>query len=71
MDAEQRNGLEKTHEAGGKLFKIPGLICLAGVLAGSYAFWFILVPVLAVAAYTVVYSYVLYQGEVKKSAKPD
>ena len=62
---------KKTHEAGGKLFKIAGLLCLAGVLAGSYAFWFVLVPVLAVAAYTVVYSYILYQGEVKKSGRPD
>ena len=59
----------KTHEAGGKLFKIAGLICLAGVLAGSSALWFILVPVLAVAAYTVVYSYVLYRDEMKKSGR--
>ena len=58
---------KKTHETGGKLFKIAGIVCLAGVLAGRYALWFILVPVLAVAAYTVVYSYVLYQDEERRS----
>jgi len=61
---------KKTHEAGGKLFKIAGLICLAGVLAGRYALWFVLVPVLAVAVSTVVYSYVLFQDEERKSGKP-
>ena len=62
---------KKTHETGGKLFKIAGIVCLAGVLAGRYALWFVLVPVLAVAAFTVVYSYVLYQDEMKKSGRPD
>ena len=56
---------KKTHEVGGKLFKIAGVICFAGVFAGAYALWFILVPALAVAAYTVVYSYVEFQKEVK------
>jgi len=32
---------------------------------GSYALWFILVPALTVAVYTVVYSYVAYQNELK------
>lgn len=54
---------KKTHERGGKLFKVAGIISLAGVFFEDYAFWFILVPVIAVAVYTIVYSYVEYQEE--------
>jgi len=56
---------KKTHELGGKLFKIAGIISFFGVLAGEFAMWFILVPVLAVALYTVLYSYFEFQKEVK------
>lgn len=56
---------KKTHELGGKLFKIAGIISFIGVLAGEYAMWFILVPILAVAVYTVAYSYFEYQKEFK------
>jgi uncharacterized membrane protein len=56
---------KKTHELGGKLFKIAGIISFVGVLAKEYAMWFILVPVLAVAVYTVMYSYFEYQKEIK------
>jgi len=56
---------KKTHEVGGKLFKVAGIIAFAGVLAGEYAMWFIIVPVLAVAVYTIAYSYFEYQKEVK------
>jgi uncharacterized membrane protein len=38
-------------------------------LAGEYAMWFILVPVLAVAAYTVAYSYFEYQKELKNQTR--
>src|SRR5665647_1367719 len=56
---------KKTHEIGGKLFKIAGIISFFGVLAGAYAFLFILVPVLIVAVFTVAYSYFEYQKEIK------
>ena len=56
---------KKTHERGGKLFKCAGLVSFFGVIAGSYALWFILMPALTVAVYTVVYSYVAYQKELK------
>jgi uncharacterized membrane protein len=56
---------KKTHAIGGKLFKCAGIASFIGVLAGSYAIWFILVPVLAVAVFTVAYSYVAYQNELK------
>ncbi|HUT39285.1 MAG TPA: DUF1648 domain-containing protein [Methanoregula sp.] len=55
---------KKTHELGGKLFKIAGVISCAGIVAGAYALWFILVPVLAVTVCTVVYSYLEFQKEV-------
>jgi len=54
---------KKTHELGGKLFKIAGVISCAGIVAGAYALWFVLVPALAVAVYTVVYSYIEFQKE--------
>jgi uncharacterized membrane protein len=54
---------KKTHELGGKLFKIAGVISCSGIFAGVYALWFVLVPALAVAVITVVYSYYEYQKE--------
>ncbi len=56
---------KKTHERGGKLFKYAGIVSFIGAFAGSYAIWFMLVPVLTVVVYTVVYSYVAYQNELK------
>jgi len=56
---------KKTHETGGKLFKIAGVVSLLGVFAGPYTFAFILVPAIAVAVFTVVYSYVAYRNEMK------
>lgn len=57
---------KKTHEIGGKLFMIAGVISFAGVLAGEYALWFILIPILAVAVFTVIYSYFEFQKEIKR-----
>ena len=54
---------KKTHEVGGKLFKLAGVISFIGVFAGEYAFLFILIPVLIVAVFTVAYSYFEYQKE--------
>lgn len=48
----------KTHKIGGKLFKAAGAVAFLGVLLPAYALLFIIVPVIAVALYTVVYSYV-------------
>jgi uncharacterized membrane protein len=56
---------KKTHETGGKLFRIAGVVSILGVFAGPYTFAFILVPAIAVAVYTVVYSYIAYQNEMK------
>ncbi len=51
---------EKTHKVGGKLFKIAGIITAVGVFFDN-ALFFALVPVLVVAVYTVIYSYLEYQ----------
>ncbi len=56
---------DKTHKIGGKLFKIAGIIALLGVFFQNYAFFFIIIPVIAVSAYTIIYSYVEYQREMK------
>jgi uncharacterized membrane protein len=54
---------KKTHQKGAVLFKLAGVVSMAGVLAGTYAYLFILVPVLAVAISTVVYSYTEFRKE--------
>jgi len=54
---------KKTHERGGTLFKLAGVVSMIGAVAGIYAWLFIIVPALAVAAYTVVYSYVEFRKE--------
>ncbi len=56
---------EKTHKIGGKLFKIAGLIAILGIFFPNYSFYFILVPALLVAVYTIAYSYFEYQKETK------
>ena len=56
---------DKTHRMGGKLFKIAGVISIVGILFQSYAVYFVLVPAILVAVYTVVYSYVEYKKEMK------
>jgi len=56
---------EKTHKIGGKLFKIAGVIAFIGVFFQRYVLFFILVPIILVAAYTIVYSYFEYQKETR------
>lgn len=56
---------EKTHKIGAKLFKIAGVIALAGIFFQRYALFFILVPAISVAIYTIIYSYLEYQKERK------
>ena len=60
---------KKTHELGGKLFKIAGIISCLGIFAGEYALWFVLIPTLSVAVITVSYSYYAYQKELKNGEK--
>ena len=54
---------KKTHQRGATLFKLAGVVSMIGILAGIYAWLFILIPVIAVALYTVVYSYIEFRKE--------
>jgi uncharacterized membrane protein len=56
---------DETHRIGGKLFIASGVLALLGAFFPDYAFWFIMVPVLGTALFTVVYSYILFQREPK------
>ncbi len=56
---------DKTHKIGGKLFKITGVVALFGIFFQKYTLFFILAPVILVVAYTIIYSYVDYQREMK------
>ncbi|WP_434521024.1 SdpI family protein [Halorubrum sp. AS12] len=51
---------DRTHALGARLFKLSAAIAVVGLLFGRYAVYFLVGPVLATAAVTVVYSYVLY-----------
>jgi uncharacterized membrane protein len=53
----------KTHALGGTLFKIAAFVALVGLVFPAYTFWFVVVPVIAFAVWTIVYSYVEYQRE--------
>jgi uncharacterized membrane protein len=53
----------KTHRLGAKLFKLAGAASLIGIFAGTYAFLFILIPVIAVSLVTVIYSYTEFRKE--------
>jgi uncharacterized membrane protein len=53
----------KTHDLGGNLFKLAGFVSMFGVLAGVYAWLFVLVPVIAAALVTVVFSYTEFRKE--------
>jgi uncharacterized membrane protein len=57
---------KKTHERGGTLFKLAGVVSMTGAIAGVYSWLFIIVPVIAVTVYTVVFSYVEFKREQDK-----
>jgi len=59
------NVWDKTHKIGGKLFKVAGVVAFLGIFFQRYILFFILVPVILVAAYTIIYSYFEYQKEMK------
>lgn len=57
---------DETHRIGSVLFMISGVLALVGsVFGGIIAFWFLFVPIIGSTITTLVYSYVLYQREVK------
>lgn len=56
---------DRAHRIGGKLFKIAGVVAFVGIFFQNYALFFVLIPVILVAAFTIVYSYFEYQKETK------
>ena len=56
---------DETHRVGGRLFKIAGAISIVGVFFRNYAVFFVLIPAILVAVYTVVYSYFEYKKEME------
>jgi uncharacterized membrane protein len=55
----------KTNRMGGKLFRLAGITAIFGSFFTGFAVIFVIVPALFVAGFTVVYSYVEYQKELK------
>jgi uncharacterized membrane protein len=57
---------DETHRLGSVLFMISGGLAFIGSLFGGVtAMWFVFVPILGSTLITLVYSYVLYQREIK------
>lgn len=57
---------DETHRLGSILFMVSGVLALiGGIFGGMTAFWFLFVPIIGSTLITLVYSYVLYQREVK------
>jgi uncharacterized membrane protein len=54
---------EEVHKTGGILFRVSGLLCLLSVVWPQCAVWFIMIPVLFSAVFSVVQSYVVYHRE--------
>lgn len=52
---------EDTHRIGGRLFKFAGLVAMLGILFPAYSLYFVVVPVILVALYTVLFSYIKYR----------
>jgi len=57
---------ERTHKLGATLFMLSGVLALiGGFIGGEIAFWLIMVPLFGSTIFLLVYSYVIYQKEVK------
>ena len=56
----------ETHRVGAVLFMISGALAfLGGLVGGSTAFWLMFAPLIGSTLFLLVYSYVLYQREIK------
>jgi len=57
---------DKTHQLGSILFMVSGAFAiLGGFFGGMTAIWLMFVPLIGSSLFLVVYSYVLYRGEMK------
>jgi len=55
---------DKTHKIGGKLFKLAGVVALLGIVFPRHAIFFVIIPVISIAVYTLIYSYFEYQRKI-------
>ncbi len=55
----------KTHDIGGNLFMIFGVVCLLGLFVPRYAMWIVLAPLLSIAIFLFIYSYILFKKQKK------
>lgn len=53
----------KTHELGGKMFKVGSIITLLGIAYPVYAIWFVLTPIILVSIFLTIYSYFLFKDK--------
>ncbi len=56
---------DETHRIGGLLFKISGGLALIGAFFPAYAFWFLFIPLIGTALFSVIYSYIVFRREAK------
>ncbi len=56
---------ERTHRITGTLFKLSGIVVLAGVFFPAYQGYLVIVTIVVTPLYGVMYSYFLYQSEQK------
>ena len=57
---------DETHRLGAILFIISGVLAILGSFwGGTTAFWFLFVPIMISVVVTLLYSYVLYQREIR------
>jgi len=57
---------DKTHRLGAVLFMASGVLAIiGGIFGGLTAFWLLFVPLMGSTLFLLVYSYVLYQREIK------
>ncbi len=57
---------KKTHALGAILFKIIGIIIIAGIFVQKYIIWIIIIPIVIMMVWLSVYSYVIYRKIEKK-----
>jgi uncharacterized membrane protein len=56
---------DETHRVGGSLFKISGALALVGALFPDNALWFLFIPLIGTALFSIVYSYIVFRREAK------
>jgi uncharacterized membrane protein len=56
---------DKTHKLGGKLFKAAGILALLGIFFPNYSLIFVLAPVIGIAIYLFIYSFIEYRKTTK------